>query len=123
MYLYNKNILNLEYAQIVVTHANSRILDIEGHSINYDSTIVFTKYEGNDIQSLFFAVFSIFLKVTYKLFWNPDAVVEFSAYSRTYFNQRLSKYISYTSVVFVWFQTMTCYAYAMKTYTVYNIKI
>ena len=33
MYLYNKNIL--EYAQIVVTHANSRILDIEGHSKVY----------------------------------------------------------------------------------------
>ena len=30
MYLYNKNIL--EYAQIVVTHPNSMILDIEGHS-------------------------------------------------------------------------------------------
>ena len=30
MYLYNKNIL--EYAQIVVTHANSRIFDIEGQS-------------------------------------------------------------------------------------------
>ena len=33
MYLYNKNIL--EYAQIVVTHANSRNLDIEGHSNSY----------------------------------------------------------------------------------------
>ena len=30
MYLYNKNIL--EYAEIVVTYGNSRILDIEGHS-------------------------------------------------------------------------------------------
>ena len=31
MYFYNKNIL--EYADIVVTDGNSRILNIEGHSI------------------------------------------------------------------------------------------
>ena len=30
MYSYNKNIL--EYARIVVTHANSTILDVEGRS-------------------------------------------------------------------------------------------
>ena len=30
MYFYNKNIL--EYAQIVVIHANSRILDTKDHS-------------------------------------------------------------------------------------------
>ena len=33
MYLYNKNVL--EYAEIVVTDANSSILDIDGHSSIY----------------------------------------------------------------------------------------
>ena len=37
MYLYNKNIL--KYAQIVVTHANSKILNIEGHSIIFNDKL------------------------------------------------------------------------------------
>ena len=38
MYLYNKTIL--EYAQIVVSHVKSWILDIEGHSNMYLSDVM-----------------------------------------------------------------------------------
>ena len=38
MYLINKKFL--KYAQIVVTHANSRVLDFEGHSSTIAITIL-----------------------------------------------------------------------------------
>ena len=39
MYLHNKNIL--EYAKIVVTDGNSRILNLEGHSTKVRNTVVY----------------------------------------------------------------------------------
>ena len=38
LYLHNRNIL--EYAPFVVTNANSRILDIEGHSNPYPQSYI-----------------------------------------------------------------------------------